>query len=801
MIEPPDLIGDPVGVVVDLVTSMEPALERAVVERVLGSVAGGRRKRRRLAQALGDRPGVLADGRSPAPRVVADFLVALREAGARRVSAPRCARCDKELRTFQRRGQDWYCSVCGPPGQPCSACGRTRAVTFRDRAGRPRCHGCPPEDLPHAVDIVVEVVRAIDPSISADTVSAAVAAVTSRAGQRCQLAWALQDRPELLTGAGAEAGVPSVLRLIEVLCDAGATGIERPTCPTCRRVMRLIKIRDGPRLCRNCVAKSRAEPCTRCGLVADPASRDEQGRPLCSHCVCSDPANCEVCVDCRRRRPVNTRAPDGPRCGSCRPLKTMTCAICGRTTRCEVSKVTGKPWCRACQQRWARCSGCKQVRPLRGGTLADPLCAVCAGLGTPGQRTCPSCGETARLQAGPCAHCRFESRLRDLLSDGAGEIRPELQALYENLAGSERPAAVLGWLGKSDAPAVLRSLATGERPLTHIALDELPTAKPVEHLRAVLVATGALPPRDEQMARLERWVAATIAARTDPDEQHVLRRYAIWHLLRRLRRGHTGAGTTYAQTTTVKGRVRAAVALLDWLASRDVTLASCDQGHLDGWLASDGATRQRDVGHFVRWAAAEKLTRLELPAVRWTGPSGPVDGDQRWGQARWLLRDDTVDVADRVAGLLVLLYAQRAATISRLTVDHVEQRDGVRLRLGPRPIVLPEPLAGLVLDLVATRRGHAALGDQGTSMWLFPGGQPARPISASRLTERLRELGISAGPARSAALFQLATELPAAVIARMLGVHIQVAVEWQRACSGDWARYAADYSRDNGAKR
>jgi hypothetical protein len=29
----------------------------------------------------------------------------------------------------------------------------------------------------------------------------------------------------------------------------------------------------------------------------------------------------------------------------------------------------------------------------------------------------------------------------------------------------------------------------------------------------------------------------------------------------------------------------------------------------------------------------------------------------------------------------------------------------------------------------------------------------------------------------------------------MLGIHISVAVQWQRACSGDWASYAADCSR------
>jgi hypothetical protein len=29
----------------------------------------------------------------------------------------------------------------------------------------------------------------------------------------------------------------------------------------------------------------------------------------------------------------------------------------------------------------------------------------------------------------------------------------------------------------------------------------------------------------------------------------------------------------------------------------------------------------------------------------------------------------------------------------------------------------------------------------------------------------------------------------------MLGIHITVAVAWQRACSGDWAAYAAEISR------
>jgi hypothetical protein len=40
---------------------------------------------------------------------------------------------------------------------------------------------------------------------------------------------------------------------------------------------------------------------------------------------------------------------------------------------------------------------------------------------------------------------------------------------------------------------------------------------------------------------------------------------------------------------------------------------------------------------------------------------------------------------------------------------------------------------------------------------------------------------------RSTALFTLATELPAAILARMLGVNIKVAVQWQQAAAGDHA--------------
>ncbi|MEZ0077185.1 hypothetical protein [Planotetraspora sp. GP83] len=45
------------------------------------------------------------------------------------------------------------------------------------------------------------------------------------------------------------------------------------------------------------------------------------------------------------------------------------------------------------------------------------------------------------------------------------------------------------------------------------------------------------------------------------------------------------------------------------------------------------------------------------------------------------------------------------------------------------------------------------------------------------------------------ALFALAAELPAAILAKTLGIHIQSAIQRQKIAAGDWASCAADVSQ------
>ena len=791
-----DMLADPVGVITGLIAGVEPGMARAEIERVVRGAAGGRAKRRRLAQALTGRPSILTDGRSPAPRAAGDLLIALREAGATSVSPPACAGCGKHLRTLQRRGQDWYCNACGlRPGQ-CAACGQQRLIISLDRRGRPRCARCPDRDDRDPLAVLTEVVIRLDPSLTAGQVTAAARRVFSRPSGLRQLAWAVEDAPGLLTGGGAAAPSPGVLRFIGELRSAGAQAIIAPACPGCQRVIGLCRRVAGQWQCRNCVARFRARPCSRCGAVREPAARDPAGGLLCSYCLTSDPANQEPCARCGRTRRVASRGPGGPLCLACLPARTMTCSICGRHAAGWLSRVTGEPWCRACRERWARCARCGKVAQVRSGTRNEPLCGACTRPGIWHQ--CPACGQPGRMiAAGSCERCTANRRLRDLLGDQAGHIRPRFRALYQALAAADRPDSVTAWLDKSAAPAILNGLRGSE--LTHEALDELVPRRAAEHLRAVLVAIDALPPRDERLIRLERWAAKVIAGRASHDQQ-LLHRYAIWQVLRRLRGRLRGAGATSGQDDAARRSIRAAAALLDWLTARDLTLPAARQGDLDAWLASTPATHHVPAGNFVRWARKQKLTRLDFAAVKWSGPSGVMDTGTRWEQARWLLRGDTLEPQDRVAGLLVLLYAQWPASITRLTPGHIQASDGqVRIRLGREPVLLPEPLDALIQQLAATRHGHAAIGSQHTPPWLFPGGQPGRPITASRMTERLRHLGIHPGQARSTALFQLATDLPAAVLARMLGIHITVAVAWQRASAGDWTAYAADVARRPGS--
>lgn len=791
------VISDPIGLIVELVISVERALPPEQVRTVVTSVAGGRAKSRRLAAALAQRVDVLVDGGSPAPLAIGELMVALRDAGAQRVSLPRCVDCGRASRYQRRRGQHWYCVDCIAPPETCVSCGNARRVHARDQHGRPRCRKCPITDERDPVDVIHVAVLAVDSTASRETVADAVYHSAAKPSSRRKLAREIEAAPRLLTGDGHRAALSGVLRLIDRLIESGVTGVVRPSCSRCHRLVRLDRPLDGEWVCRNCVAKARVETCFRCGVRRQPCTRDDQGNPLCSDCFISDPANLDVCARCGRRRPVSIRTTTGPLCPSCIPRQHLICSICDRTAPSTISLLTGNARCRACAQRRAECSRCNKIRSIHSGTLDTPICGPCTDPAPGRWQPCPGCGTADRVRAiRDCPRCVLRRHLDGLLTDQDGLIKPHLQPLHQALASVDRPRSAMQWLATATVSALLSDFATGRRSLTHQALDELPISRPLNHLRSVLVATDVLPTRDEHLARIERVIHDMVAAHADPDGRQILSRYALWHRLRRLRNRTADNETTHEQAIVVRQQVRAASQFLTWLANQNLTLDTCRQPDLERWLTSDTASLREAVGGFIRWARSSKATHhLSFPARRWTGPTQALDHDARWRSARQLLHDNTLSTEDRFAGLLLLLYAQQIATICHLTTDDVlETDDTVRIRLGERPITLPEPVATLATQHVATRRSRAMI-PHASSHWLFPGKQPGRPISTSAMNHRLRKLGIQPGQARSTALFQLATELPAALLSRTLGIHISVATTWQRATSGDWTHYAAEVSQ------
>ncbi len=84
--------------------------------------------------------------------------------------------------------------------------------------------------------------------------------------------------------------------------------------------------------------------------------------------------------------------------------------------------------------------------------------------------------------------------------------------------------------------------------------------------------------------------------------------------------------------------------------------------------------------------------------------------------------------------------------------------------------------------------------DTAAERCLFPGRFPAQHLSSKRLTSRLRPLGVRPRMARNAALIELASELPAVVFGRLLGIHQNTADTCHRLAGQDHT-YAADITR------
>jgi hypothetical protein len=129
---------------------------------------------------------------------------------------------------------------------------------------------------------------------------------------------------------------------------------------------------------------------------------------------------------------------------------------------------------------------------------------------------------------------------------------------------------------------------------------------------------------------------------------------------------------------------------------------------------------------------------------------------------RTLLEDESIDLRDRVAGCLVLIFAQQISRLVLLKKDDIQVTQGrVFVRLGREPLLVPEPLATLILRLRQARSPRGNLARSTEPEWMFAGLRLDTAMHEEVMRRRLRKLGITVRAARTSAALQLARTLPA----------------------------------------
>lgn len=149
-----------------------------------------------------------------------------------------------------------------------------------------------------------------------------------------------------------------------------------------------------------------------------------------------------------------------------------------------------------------------------------------------------------------------------------------------------------------------------------------------------------------------------------------------------------------------------------------------------------------------------------------------------------------------MSAALVLLFGITPTRIARLTVDDITERgDTVLLRIGQSPLPLPGPVAQLARELVTsahTRPMGLFNRPDGAPLWLFDGAHPGKSLRPDTITTRIAAaLGVPIRPARNAALCALAQDIPAPVLAQVLGLGVEAAERWSNLVKPDWSAYLA----------
>jgi integrase len=466
-----------------------------------------------------------------------------------------------------------------------------------------------------------------------------------------------------------------------------------------------------------------------------------------------------ACARCRGHYQLVANWPDGSICGYCYQAAKRTVGICA----------------------------CGHQGVLPGVVEGRPACRRCSGVRL--NVDCTVCGDEAELYSGGrCQRCGLRETAQRLLAHpDTGVIAPQLQVIVDALAEMDRPNSGLTWIRQAHVQRVLRELAA-HPTLTHEVLDQLPPGRTTDYVRGLLVEHGALASRDERLARFQSWAVTAQQRITTDEHRKLVARFIRWSLGKRL---HSMNLVTDSAFLRAKQTVTATIEFCNWLtAEHGITVEHLTQAHIDLWQASGPSTREH-VLRFIRWAIKAKLIPADLevaPHRRGTAPKMPID--QQNAVIEKVAHQQTLHPRDRLAAILIIVFAQRAEDVAALTWKQITiSAEKVSITLAGIPIDLPPPLDEPVRALAVSNYNNQTAAHP-KSPWVFRGYRPGMHVTPMHLRARLRPV-FAALEARLGTLNELTQTTPIAILAETLGYSPQTLEAHARASGSTYARYVA----------
>lgn len=435
---------------------------------------------------------------------------------------------------------------------------------------------------------------------------------------------------------------------------------------------------------------------------------------LCRRCYRGPTATCS---SCGRERPCDRVKTGKPICQPCagKQRTKQICSECGNLRLVHVRTDAGQPVCNPCARKREPCSRCGNTRAVVARLDIGPLCARCLEAEPAYFVDCVRCGRHRRAyHHGMCNDCACPGVLAKLFC-GDGEPGYAAKQIIDALLQSES-AAVLRWAERTELRrGVVRGIHDLGDRLDHAALDELPPGKSVEWLRNILISARVLPDRDRFLRRTEMFIRSRVEGIDNPDDRATVRSFMEWHHLRKLR-AQAARGPLRSWISRPNGGKRNRCVPI-W--SQQLRTQSCNV------YTSRGRRLARRQSHPTSHQPVPAVGYETTPCARrrCPQPARPANASHpRQRRRRTVGADSKADRRRR---------PRHSGPRSGFTSTPL-QNGCCTITLGTVPLNVTEPVAALLSDPVAHRRGYAAV-DIGVNPWLFPGGQTGQHLSAQQM--------------------------------------------------------------------